>query len=359
MKSGACAFIAVAMLGCSAASAQSLILPDMGSDFTAPRYFDGLYTGVALGVLGNERHNFFAGGGDHAFGPIGIAGFNRYLGDGLIVGGELQGGLGYDFAGNIRYDAFALAHLGFTTSDTSQAYFAGGVGWFHSAPAFALGVGVEWGAMDNMSLRAEALAIGQLGTVPTGLNFGGFSAWQVSAGALWRFGDDSGARPQETLFGSSPKPVDFGGLYSAAYFGGTVNPNFNFYTNTGSGWHQTRLTYGAAVGWNQEIAEHIIAGVELQGGLNFNTSGDVSADAFALGRVGLVPMEGLFVYAQGGVGVVAGRAAYALGAGAEYGLWEEASLRADVLAIGELNATPVVSGISATKVTIGPVWHFD
>jgi len=352
------ALLAATLSGGSAhAGEANVLLPDMGNPgLTAPGYFDGLYAGVIAGVIGNERHNFFAGG-DHAFGGGAALGYNVHVAPGIVFGGEVQAAAGYDPAGNVRYDAFALGRVGFPTSQSVLPYLTGGLGWFDSAAAYALGVGIEAGIRGNLALRGEVLAVGQVGPVPSGNNYPGISAWTIPGGAVWPSGE--GCLPADMRVSGSGEPTEFSGLYTAADVGVILNFPYNFFVDAGNGLHLTRVRYGGAVGWNQPLAERVLAGVEVQGGFLFDTSGDITADGFALGRIGLVPTDGLFVYGEAGVGLLQGKPAFAVGGGLEYALWGSAALRGEVLGIGELSTAPAVAGISATKVTLGPVWHFD
>lgn len=363
MRSAVVASVVAAGLAlCGVAQAQDTLFysDTVSAELSAPRYFEGLYAGVSFGAYGNEHANYFQGATfGQAYGAGPVVGFNAYVTDGIILGAELQAGLGYDPAGTFRYDLMALTHVGFPVDPYSQLYFTAGAGWFESAPAFAIGMGYEAGVTDNLSVRAEALAFGQLGPVPSGLNIGAISAWQLTGGVLWHLGEGQNGRPQDLLFAPRTSDADFTGAYTNAYFGAILNFPYNFFPDVGNGGHLTRLSFGGGAGWNQEIANNIIAGVELQGGLLFDTSGDVTHDTLALGRIGLVPIDGLFVYAEAGGGLVANKPAFAFGGGLEYALWENASFRADVLAVGELDPAAAVQGVSATKFHVGPVWHFN
>lgn len=353
----------MAALSCGGASAQNdLMMPVMDTGLTAPRFFEGLYAGFYLGGTGNERGNFITAPGIGRYwggGPV--LGYNYYLSDDTVLGVEVRGGAATDFAGNASFDVFGLAHLGFPIANNFMPYYIGGAGWFHSAPAYALGVGFEWGLFDNAGFHMEAITFGAVGPTPGPVQYPGISAWQVTAGLVWHLGEGINAHAEEELFRPRYDVTDFSGLYTSAYFGGVFNPfTYNFFPDTGNGRHLTRGAYGAAIGWNQEIADSILAGVELQGSFLFDTSGDITGELTGLGKVGLRPVEGLFVYAEGGVGILQGRPFYALGGGAEWAAWGKGGLRADVMAIGELMpASPANAGITAAKVLIGPTWHFD
>ena len=119
---------------------------------------------------------------------------------------------------------------------------------------------------------------------------------------------------------------------------------------------------GAFGGYNHALGDMFRAGVEVQLGVNYDTSGDAGLDALALGRLGVVPTEGVLVYAAGGLGLVEGQGAYAFGGGVEYALWGQASLRGEALLLGRMDGAPGLTGVSGpstSKVTVGTVWHFD
>ena len=74
----------------------------VSAEFSAPRYFEGLYAGVSFGAYGNAHANNFQGA---TFGQAYGAGRGRLeqpVADGIILGAELQAGLGYDPAGTFR-----------------------------------------------------------------------------------------------------------------------------------------------------------------------------------------------------------------------------------------------------------------
>jgi hypothetical protein len=335
-------------------------MPVMDVELTQPRFFEGLYAGFYLGATGNERHNFVPVGVGQYYGGGLVVGYNYYLNDDVVVGAEVRGGAASDFSGTQIFDLFALAHLGFPIIDGVMPYYIGGIGWFQSAPAYALGVGVEVGVFDNVGLHYEVMARGALGPTPGPVQYPGISGWQISGGLVWHFGEGGDANVVEQFLRPRYDYTAFTGLYATMTFGAYHNPPWNFFPNTGQGLHPTRGSYGASVGWNQEIADNILAGVELHGGFLFDTSGDTTSELLALGKVGLRPVDGLFVYSEGGVGLLQGRGMYAVGAGVEWAAFGRGGFRTDVLAVGELApATPANAGFTAVRILAGPTWHFD
>jgi hypothetical protein len=302
--------------------------------------------------------NFFpTSPGNHYGGGVAV-GWHTYLAPGVVAGGELQAQVDTDFAGLWSLSAMALGHLGLTTADDFLVYAVGGAGVFDSVPAFAFGTGLEWGVWNALSLRYELLAYIQAAEA-NGVYIPGVTGWMLRAAALWHFGDGAQDVPGLHLVLDRPASVtDFDGFYYGAYFGGQLNGPWNFFPDEGYGLHMTRGDLGGMAGYNYRLGESmLVAGLEGQGGLLFDTSGDMSYNAFGLAKLGVTPLEGLFIYGAGGLGLVQNKAAYALGGGIEYALWGDASARVEYLAIGEASSTPVVPGFSNQKISMGAVWH--
>lgn len=357
------AAVAVALLVASPAGAQvasaDLYAPSLPTDMTAPNYFEGLYAGVLFGASGADHKNFYPTGGIDRWGIGGAIGYNHYLTSNIIIGAEVQGHLETDFGGNWSGIALALGHLGLTTAENFQVYLLGGGGLFDSVPAWAIGAGAEWGVFDNLSVRGEIITLGQAGAAPSGIYRPGITAWMIKAGALWHFGPGAYGMPG-IYVPSAPAPVtDFDGLYFGASYGIHSNPSYSFFPDVGFGLHLTRGDIGGFAGWNFRLNDWLVAGVEAQAGLLYDTSGDMGSNGFVLARAGVVPFDGLLIYGAGGLGYVQDKAAYALGGGAEYALWGNAGIRVEALAIGELSSTPAVAGFSDAKFTMGAVWHID
>ena len=362
IQTGLGAVIVAAALGSTPAAAFDLALlsPNLDAPLVAPTYFEGLYAGVIWGSSGADHGNFNPPGSTNRFGGGGALGYHTYIAPGVVVGGEVQGHVDTDFAGAWSVSALALGHFGLTTADDFLVYGIGGGGVFSMVPAFAFGAGLEWGFFDALSLRYELLAFVQAAE-NNGLLIPGVTAWMLRSSVLWHF--DDGARDIPGLHISLQPPAeitDFGGFYYGASFGGHLNPPWNFFPNVGYGLHMTRADIGGIVGYNFKLLDgFVIAGVEGQGGVLFDTSGDVSYNVMGLAKAGIVPFEGLFVYGAGGLGVVQDKLAYVAGGGFEYALWGNASARGEVLAYGEASPTPVVAGFTSTKFSMGAIWHVD
>jgi hypothetical protein len=83
------------------------------------------------------------------------------------VGGWIGGGSGLD--------AYVAGRAGFLPTDNVLLYGALGAKWFSVPPSvFYAGLGVEFKATDNVSVR------GEIDRFNTGV-------WQATAGAFWHF----------------------------------------------------------------------------------------------------------------------------------------------------------------------------
>lgn len=360
MRAGLLAGLALAFGLSGAALAQDTTLyfsPDLTSELTAPSAFDGLYAGALLGPISARKNNFNTTGWEIRPEIGGVVGWNQPVAPGVILGAELQATVATDFSSSAYLRTMALARLGFAAGDNTLVYILGGAGRLGDSWAFEAGIGAEVMVTQNMALRLEAAGIGQLGPVPNGNNIPAVSAMRITSGVLWQLDGP----PAATTFNTGPV-TDFTGLYAGINIGGLTDPQFNFFNDYGWGWHLSRFEMGGLAGYNHALTDLIRAGVEVQLGVNYDTSGDAGIDALALARIGVVPVEGVLAYAAGGVGLVEGRSAYVFGGGVEYALWGQASLRGEALLLGRMDNAPGLTGVSGpttSKVTIGTVWHFD
>jgi outer membrane immunogenic protein len=354
-------FAAAAMggLGCSAAWAQGPSVyydPQIAPPLTAPSYFEGLYAGVLTGVSSARHDNFFTTGAPLRIDATAVSGWGWAVAPGVIASGEVQASVSTDFLDASDYDVMALGRLGFLSDSRFMTYVIGGVGYFADAPAWEAGMGYEWMASSNLSLRLEGVGIGQLGDVPNGNNVPGISAVRLTTGAVWHFD----GQPQGGIAAAGPAgTTDFTGPYAGLYAGSFTNSAYNFFLDYGHGGHLSRVTFGGIGGWNYGLSDSIRIGVEAQAGTSFDSSGDVGVDGVVLARAGYVPVNGLMPYVATGVGVLENKGVYAVGGGVEYALWGHNSLRAEVLGLGDLTGGSGNSGITAEKLTFGTLWHFD
>ena len=349
-----------AMLVSAGVAAQDNALyfsPEFSGELTAPSAFDGLYAGLLFGPISARKNNFNSTGWEIRPEIGGVVGWNQPIAPGVTLGAEVQGTLATDFSSSAYLRLMALARLGFAAGGNSQIYLLGGAGRMGEGWAFEAGIGTEVMVTPNMGLRLEAAGIGQLGPVPNGNDIPAVSAMRITSGAIWQL--DGG--PAATAFNAGPV-TGFSGPYAGINIGGLTDPQFNFFDDYGHGWHLSRFEMGGLAGYNHALGEWIRAGVELQLGVSYDTSGDAGIDALALARIGIVPRPGLLAYAAGGAGLVEATGTYAFGGGVEYALWGDATLRGEALLLGRLDGAPGLSGVSgptATKLTIGTVWHFD
>lgn len=347
---GLSAAIMTAGLACSAAVAQE---PEPYVRNTSS--LDGFYAGIMAGPMSARMGNFFADPEDFYYQLGGVAGWNTFVAPGVIIGGEVQANVNTDFLGATNFDAMLIGRAGFLTADDFMTYVLAGAGYFVNAPAVEIGLGVEWQAFESMSLRLEAVGIGQLGDAATGVTTPGLSAMRITTGAVWHFGPHAGSG----IVVAGTDSTTFSGPYAGLYAGGLVNGTYDFFVDRGNGLHLSRFALGGMGGYDLAVAPAFRIGGELQGGLNFDTSGDVGVDALALARVGAVPLDGLMVYGAAGVGVLESHGAFAVGGGIEYALWGRNSVRAEYLSIGALSGSSAARSISASKFTVGTVWRLD
>ncbi len=327
----------------------------------APNLFGGLFAGASVGLQVNHFTTFFPASSDHRLLTGVFAGYNYVLSPNLIAGVEVELDAGYAWATPqaFGYNAFALGRIGVLTAPDFMVYQTAGLGVINSTPAFAVGLGIEQSVTDNFSLRFESIAHGQISGVSPGTYYGGFTSLKMAAGALWYLDGDTG-RSGWHMGSGTDAPTDFVGPYAGFYVGGIVNPDYSFFPgNPLNGWHLSHFNQGAMAGYNFEVAGPVRAGVEVQGGMHFDTSGDANVEGQLLGRLGLVPLDGLMVYGSAGVGALNGFGAYSLGGGVEYAVWGDATLRLDAQALAMMPPGATAGQFSTAKVTAGTIWHFD
>lgn len=329
----------------------------------APTFFDGAYVGASFGLQVNHFGTFYGVGTNYRI-PGGVfAGYNYQVNPNVIIGGEIQADAAYGpWTATGGYSLFGLGHMGFLTAPDFMVYQSAGLGLIDGTPAFALGIGIDQAVTDNLSLRFESLAYGQLPAATVGTYYGGFTSLELAAGAVWHFdaaGAPAGGWRSDFATGA---PTDFAGPYAGFYAGGIINPTYNFFFgNRLNGWHLSHFTQGGILGYNMDLGGMFRVGAEAQAGVEFDTSGDVGIEGQMLARAGVVPLEGVMVYGTTGVGLLATRPAFTVGGGIEYALWGDASLRFDGMAMQEIAPRgPIVTpGFSAQKYTVGSIWHFD
>lgn len=156
----------------------------------------------------------------------------------------------------------------------------------------------------------------------------------------------------------------FEGFYVGFQDGGYHNPYYNYFNNYGNGWHPSRFIAHGFAGVNYPFGDILLTGWEVQGGANYNTSGDESWDAWVLGRIGATPNERLMVYSAGGLGVLEGVFSWKAGGGVEWLAFNNIGARVELFAAGELGPNdntnpPSRKGLTAIEAAFGVVWHPD
>lgn len=162
------------------------------------------------------------------------------------------------------------------------------------------------------------------------------------------------------MYAGDPGTV-FEGFYTGLYMGGTGNSPNNFFDDYGHGWHDNRFAIGGMAGYNFLVTEAVLIGLELQGGLNFNTSGDYGFEGYGIGRLGFLTAPDFMAYLAVGAGSLEGLGAFVLGGGVEWALWDTAGVRLEALGFGELGDNPSrhsTEGFTGIKLTAGVSWYF-
>ncbi len=157
----ACAAVAAAVLPASAQDYGPYGYGGYGAGFN----WDGFYSGV------------YGGGipfGDDTSWSAGIfTGVNVQM-DSLVFGAEAQ--LGGDFGDDFSIDALVLGKGGMSLGD-ALVYGTGGIGLVSGDFGYAIGGGAEYGFTDSMSVRGEALGLGEWGE--------GLSDFRLTAGVAF------------------------------------------------------------------------------------------------------------------------------------------------------------------------------
>jgi len=184
----------------------------------------------------------------------------------------------------------------------------------------------------------------------------------VAAAALMA----SGAQAADLFIPTTPEPIiatqpsfSWDGLYAGVEAGGFFYDDAVVATDTYG-------VIGGAVGANFVAFDPILLGIEVQADYIWGDDADAGL-VLALARVGAVVTDEVMVYAAGGLGSVFAdgdsEGVYALGAGVEFAVTQNVSLRGEVLGIGDFEDAdpPMASGddfFDAAKATVGVFYHF-
>ncbi len=111
---------------------------------------------------------------------------------------------------------------------------------------------------------------------------------------------------------------------------------------------------GVIAGSNFALTESLLAGVEFQGGLNWNGDGVTGADALFLGKGGGYLAQETLLYGTAGAGWVNGEGSYAAGVGIEQALTDSISVRGEGMATGTWG-----EWFDGGRLTGGVLWHMN
>lgn len=134
--------------------------------YTAGSPFEGVYAGAYTGARFNPGTSATLGV---------VAGANFAVTNGVSIGLEGQGGAA--FASPTQFDALMVGHVGYDVSNQAQVYGALGAGFVNGTGSYAMGVGAEVMAVQDIGVRGEILGTGAWG--------GGLNGAKASAGVLW------------------------------------------------------------------------------------------------------------------------------------------------------------------------------
>ncbi len=367
---------------------------DSGTEFTVKN--EGFLVGAQAGYNWKTASNLVLGiEGDITVAPWNVSMPNS-AGSSSFVGGHLSGiaslraRLGYQIDRTLIY---ATGGVAFASSNAS-----GGITMEYNRKAEIVtgavaGAGLEWMVSDKVSLRAEGLYywFDQKQGGNQGSGYGGIQdTWLARVGASYYFNP-----------GSSDDAEPFDADFSGAYVGGFTGYGGALYDGTsdlsgdssdeGSGQFAGFLIGGHA-GYNWQVADMVIAGVEADVGVNpwvggITTSdvsdlvsGQLSGIASLRGRLGMT-LDRSLIYATGGIAfasstgsggsiiqinkkaeIIAGPVA---GLGIEWMATEKVSLRAEGMHYwfdqqqGGNGATGEAGIQNTWAARVGASWHFN
>ncbi|WP_306257894.1 outer membrane protein [Pararhizobium sp. IMCC21322] len=312
-------------------------------------------------------------------------------------------------AGHLSGIASLRARLGFQ-ADQALIYATGGVAFASSQGSggytvqfnrkseiitgAVAGAGIEWMVSDNVALRAEGLYywFDQEQSGNGGTGFGGIQdTWIARVGASYYFNPASGDDAEPIVADFSGFYVGGGVGYGSANYAGDADPSSS--ANYSASPNFAGYMISAHAGYNWQVADMVIAGVEADAGLNpwvgasivpendtHFISGQLSGIASLRGRLG-IQMDRSLIYATGGVAFASSTAngGYTVqlnrkaeiivgpvaGAGLEWMATEKLSLRAEGMYYWfdqeqSGNGDSGYGGIQNTWLArVGASWHFN
>jgi len=163
LKTLVLATVAAGCMGSTAMAADLMQPPAPEAVMTSG--WDGAYVG---GTLNYYTSNFVAG--DLVFGG------NFTVSEQFLIGAEAGVGGWFGLGGGgTGIEAYVAGRAGFLPTDSVLLYGTLGAKWFSVPPSvFYAGIGAEFKATDNVSIR------GEIDRFNTGV-------WQATAGAFWHF----------------------------------------------------------------------------------------------------------------------------------------------------------------------------
>ena len=138
----------------------------------------------------------------------------------------------------------------------------------------------------------------------------------------------------------NPAAFNFNGFYLGAQGGALV-----------SGFSGGSI--GVVAGANFNVADPVMLGIEFEGDY-LPGSGGASYDFYILGRGGVVITNDLMAYGEIGPGWLGGKSSYAYGAGAEYALSDQLSVKGEIQRLNTFDSSP-----AATRIQAGLLFHIQ
>lgn len=157
---------------------------------------------------------------------------------------------------------------------------------------------------------------------------------------------------------TAAEAADFSTPYtpsSSQLYGASTFDWEGFYFGVQKGWWIGAGNFSAAAvaGVNFMPTDNLLAGVEASvGGVTDFSSTEL--ETYLRGRLGLVLGDDILLYKVAEVGLVGGTAVYGIGAGMEFALGENTSVRGEVTGIGDFGG-----GIDYVIASGGLFWHLD
>lgn len=159
----------------------------------------------------------------------------------------------------------------------------------------------------------------------------------------------TGAMAADLYVPQTPVPIyeDHGFSFEGAYVGVTGGGAFTQGAAYG--------TLGVVAGVNFAVSDPIVAGLEFEADAVFNTQFGTIGNVAARGHLGALVTDNVMIYALAGIGSVFTPTAQAygeIGAGVEFGVADNISIRGEVAYLRAFN------GNDAGRATAGILFHF-